>query len=584
MTAKKGGAIQPETKDEAIELNKKIMPATKENFDKAVNQEGERIKILQDKNLLINIVKEVQNNGVASEEDTIISIVIVANTRLVKNAGAESKNLMLSDETGVGKDFTVKLTLSVIIPEERHQHYTKMSPESFTYLHYKEDDWTWDNQVIHIEDITQNLLDCSTFKTMASGDNVAVVVIKQKAIEIPINGKPVLITTSHHVNPRDESLRRFPIGGLNASPQQTQNIKNKTAQKYSGRIKIEENEVLRDAIQFLLKAHKVVIPYAEIIQFFFPDDIIMRTHFRRFLDYICSSAVLHQYQREKTPDGELIANADDFMIARMVLIYTTSNPKMIPMSKEYREILEILQNKTEPMTINEILIECDKSKDWLYKNLPNLQTTGLIKISKKRDDQANKEVFTYQYSPEKNPNALPTWNEIGNQIHKIINKTNNTTKTTPPSLLERWFYSSEIKPIIPQHEDGFSLVLFGHNITFNRKVLLVFAVLGSFLKERNSKRYSRYYDDKDESKETEQKELPESKQQTPDQVNEIRQLSDFINTSKNKAGFVKKKSILSFVKCVLKKSNPDNYYNNLLQRGILTFYSGKGVMFTGGET
>ncbi|MCX6665125.1 MAG: hypothetical protein NT038_03555 [Euryarchaeota archaeon] len=71
-----------------------------------------------------------------------------------------------------------------------------------------------------------------------------------------------------------------------------------------------------------------------------------------------------------------------------------------------------------------------------------------------------------------------------------------------------------------------------------------------------------------------------SNKNTIDQANDTRKLQEFISASKNKV--VSKKAVISFIKCVLKKYNPDDYYSHLLQYGILTFYSGKGVMFTGG--
>ena len=137
----------------------------------------------------------------------------------------------------------------------------------------------------------------------------------------------------------------------------------------------------------------------------------MRTHFHRFLNYICSSAVFHQHQRDKTEDGKLIVTPDDYMIARLVLIYTTFNPKMIPMSTEYRELLQLLQESVEPMTVCDIYSKFYKSKDWLYRHLPRIVGMDLLVTDKKFDDVANKHVITYQYLPGQNPNAIPTWAE-----------------------------------------------------------------------------------------------------------------------------------------------------------------------------
>ena len=486
------------TEEEAINESKKLAKLRNKTITEKDAETVEKIKkTMADPNFLINTIKEIQKD-VAGEEDTIIALIIVATTRLVKNATPESRNLLLSDTTGIGKDHTTKKVIETIIPEEDHLHVTKMSNQAFTYWHANEKDWSWDEKVIHFEDITSDLLNCSTFKVMASGDSLTVVVKEQKSIEISVNGKPCMILTSHHANLEDEGLRRFPIGGLNDTLDQTKRIKDKISKTFTGRETYKPDIILRSAL-ISLDPYSVIIPYAELIQHFFPDDILMRTHYHRFLIYICASAVFHQAQRDKTEDGKLIPTPDDYMIARLVLIYTTSNPKMIPMSKEYRDILEILQKNVEPMSVAEIFLKCDKSKDWLYRNLPKIITTKLVIKSERLDERANKNINTYQYSPGLNFNAIPTWHEIQQKIEKIINKTKNTKKTDDENILEKWFYDNEIKPRKPKNkkDDGFSLVFLEHKIPFNRKVFSVFLVLRQYLRERDEKRYSKYFEERD---------------------------------------------------------------------------------------
>ena len=471
------------------------------------------ISILKKPSLLVDTTIEVKKE-VAGEEDAIISEIIVSNTRLVKGASPESKNLFLSDKTGIGKDHVTKKTLSVVIPKKDNVYVTKMSKEAFTYWHNNEPEWNWNEKVIHFEDITQSLLNCSTFKVMSSGGSYAVVVKDQKTIEIPINGKPVMILTSHHANPEDEALRRFPIGALNDSREQTKRIKDKVAKKYTGIEKNIPDNTLRNAVQSL-KPYSVLIPYAELIQFFFPEDVLMRTHFHRFLDYICSSAVFHQYQREKTEDGKLIATLDDYMIARMVLIYTTSNPKMIPMSKEYRDVLKILQENIQPMAVNDIFLKCDHSKKWLYKHLPGLTATKLIERGKQQSKDANREIETYQFA-DINPHAVPTWNKILIEMDKVIEKTEKTENTekntTEESDLEKWFLLNKKNAKKPKSTSAV-LHFSGGLKPLNRKVFSVFSKISCFLRQMDEKRYKKYY---------EEDELTEVKPSQYDKIREIR--------------------------------------------------------------
>lgn len=469
-------------KKTAEELNRSL-PTRKEFED----EEKKRISILQDPKLIINIVNEVQKE-VAGEEDTIISEIIVATTRLVKEAIPEAKNLFLSDKTGLGKDYVTKKTLQVVVPPKNLLHITKMSNEAFTYWHNPkyEPQWTWDDKVLHFEDITQSLLNCSTFKTMSSGGSRAAVVIKQRTIEIPINGKPVMFLTSHHANPNDENLRRYPIGGLNSTEAQTERIKDKIARKYIGEDQIQPDSDLQHAI-YTLQSYKVIIPYAELIKHFFPSDSIMRTHFQRFLNYICASAVFHQLQRQITK-GCILAEPDDYMIARLVLIYTTSNPKMIPLSKEYRDVIELLQGTGQELTINEIFLlpDFNHSKMWLYRNLPKLCSTGIIAKSHTYDENSHKNVDTY-YFADLNARAIPTWNEIVQKLKDSVN-TVNTVKTKKDSTEENtapiWFSQGVLKHVKT-----------GVLKQSNGKVLTVFTVLTAFLRKCNEKRYSKYYED-----------------------------------------------------------------------------------------
>ncbi len=471
-------------------------------------------KKMKDPNLLVDTVKEVQKE-VAGEEETIIAIIIVTSTRLVKNAIPESVNLFLSDKTGLGKDHVTKKTLVVVIPEDDHLHVTKMSKEAFTYWHAFEEEWTWDNKVIHLEDVPDSLLNSSTFKVMSSGGSHAVVVKDQKTIEIPINGKPCMILTSHHANPEDENLRRFRIGGLNDTKKQTRRIKNSVSEQYMFTKKTESDYILRSAVQSLDPEY-VIIPFAGLIQHFFPDDSLMRTHYHCFLDYICGSALFHQYQREKTEDGKIIATADDYMLARMVLIYTTSNPKMIPMSREYRELLEILQENVDPMTVHDLFLKCDHTQRWLYRHLPNLTKTGLVVKSKKDTEDSRKPVDFYQFSLELNAMAIPTWKKIiriVNKIYKEVVKSDNCVKCSNPSTEEdmvRDYICHALSNVSNDNErkeqlyqlTGLSFDAKSKLLHINEEQLTQMTDLSTFLRERDEVRYEKYYK---EPKPTEEK-------------------------------------------------------------------------------
>lgn len=271
----------------------------------------EEHQILTDPKLLDTIVEEIQGKRVVGEKETIKCIFIVTNCRLAKNIKPTSSNINVNDESGLGKDWIVKAVLD-ILPDNVVVYRTKITPELLTYWHNSkyEPDWTWNGKILYIEDISTTLLNSDVFKVFSSGGSKATVLIKQYPVDIIINGKPSMIVTSYHINPNNENLRRYPICFCDSSEEQTlgimkrQSIEDATGEIYS------YNPELMNAIG-KLKRVSVVIPFAEKLPYFFPKNHFMRTHYKRFLDYIKSSAALHQYQRERDENGNIIAIGED---------------------------------------------------------------------------------------------------------------------------------------------------------------------------------------------------------------------------------------------------------------------------------
>ena len=102
MPKKKGCTSKKAKHPRIVEAERKKTLAKKdEEFKQQI------LKKMADPTLLIDTVKEVQKE-VSGEEDTITAEIITTSTRLVKNAIPESTNLLLSDKTGLGKDYITK--------------------------------------------------------------------------------------------------------------------------------------------------------------------------------------------------------------------------------------------------------------------------------------------------------------------------------------------------------------------------------------------------------------------------------------------------------------------------------------------
>lgn len=303
----------------------------------------ELIEILKRKDLFNEITEKELDKKIVGEKKSRKVIFLCACGCLVKNCQIASFNLLVNDEAGTGKDYVTAKTLE-IFPKEMYIKKTRISPTVFTYWHNAkyEPEWTWNGKVFYTEDISETVLNSEVFKVMCSSGSSATVVIRQRAVDIPIKGKPVVITTTATSIPNPELTRRFEFLSLDESIDQTREIMKRHSKYAQKGLSQEYDEKYTNAIA-LLKRVDVVIPYAEKLHDLFPQDsIMMRTKYPRFLDYIKASASFHQFQRDKK-NGKIIANGQDYDIAREIIVKISSNRYMISLTRNQRKIVEFFE-------------------------------------------------------------------------------------------------------------------------------------------------------------------------------------------------------------------------------------------------
>lgn len=394
------------------------------------------LNILQDPELFNKITEQELDKKIVGEIPTRKVIFLCANGRLVQNHQTASYNLLVNDEAGAGKDYTTGATLE-IIPKEAYIHKTRISPAVFTYWHNPkfEPEWTWDGKVFYPEDISETVLNSDVFKVMSSKGSSATIVIKQMAVEIDIKGKPVMITTTATATPNPELTRRFVILNLDSSEDQTKAIMRRHSQYKKEGIVPEYNEDLIEAQRYLNRV-KVKIPFAELIDEHFPTkNIIMRTHYPRFLDFISASASFHQYQRAEDIEGFILAQGQDYDIARDCFLKLCSNKYMIPLTINQKKILKFFED--EP-SIRASVSQLHSSKmnfislANLQINLQNLAKYGILETSSQKDS-LNRDVEVYALSKGYNPNEkidLPTFDELMQKYNNNNNNNNNNNTIT----------------------------------------------------------------------------------------------------------------------------------------------------------
>ena len=376
------------------------------------------LSLLKDSNLFTFITESELSKKIEGEKESIKVIFLSMIGKNVKNAKLTSYNLLVNAESSSGKDHIVTSILE-IFPKDILINRARISPTALTYWHCYEDEpeWSWDGKILYLEDAGNNILNSEVVKLFCSSEIKSTIIVHNKAKDFTQVGKPILIITSASGNLHKENLRRFSVCDLDETDNQTKVIKRRQAEEVRTGNKIDyENYIIR--AMGMLKDVKVVIPFAtDKLADSFPNNIIIRTNFPKFLDYIKTSACLHRYQRDRNKKGEVIATKQDYEIAREVFNKIVSNPFMIPLTMNLKSIL----NKFKELKEKEQLISSYSASElmpyfswtdkWLKNQLDKLVEFGFLERHNEEREGVKKKVMCYQLK-EICDIKISSWEEV----------------------------------------------------------------------------------------------------------------------------------------------------------------------------
>lgn len=431
------GRLEGETEEEFAKKKElyrisQLSPRQQEAEKQQLAEDKEKqkaLEILKNKNLFHIITVKEMDKKIVGEIPTRQTIFLCAIGALcVEDASLAAYNALINSKSGAGKDHVTKNALK-IIPENKIVTRSRISPTAFTYWHNSryEPTWTWDGKICYLSDISNTILNHEVFKVMCTEGSTATVTVNNQAIDITINGKPALFITTASAMPNDEMLRRFPAIELDETINQTEAIMQREAEYAEKGLNTDYDPTIKKAL-CLLKRVKVRIPFAQKLRIAFPPKhMIMRTHFSRLLSYIKASTALHQYQRNYDSEGYLLAEPEDYDIARIALEKTTSNPFMIPLTTFDKRIIAVTKKESQFSVadiIHRITFMSEKS---LYVHLSKLADIGFFEVDKLKSERSDKPITVYR--PISFSISIPTWKEIcGNST--IASDTTNTSLTT----------------------------------------------------------------------------------------------------------------------------------------------------------
>ena len=185
-----------------------------------------------------------------------------------------------------------------------------------------------------------------------------------------------------------------------------------------------DKDILEAILQ--LERIKVKIPFADLLhRHFDSSQIIMRTAYTRFLDYIKSVCSLHQRNREYDEEGYFLSEKQDYDIAKMMIEKTTSNLNMIPLTKTQSNVHEIFKNlglKDTSLAELEDLKEIQElgySQIWIRKTCDWLVSKKFLERKSERREHSDKPLYLYSFI-NISKLKLPSWEELAKESKNSI--------------------------------------------------------------------------------------------------------------------------------------------------------------------
>jgi hypothetical protein len=283
------------------------------------------IEMLQDPRLLLRVIQDVQDLGVAGEEEMIATLYLTGTSRLLPRPLAT----MTTGASSSGKSYVLE-QVSMLFPNEAKFVVSTSSSKSFYYLPEGSLQHKWVIFGEQARTASEESEDVKrTLREMLSAGRIS------RAVSLANNGQisthvftqegPIAFSDSTtQTNQFAEDVNRTIVLHPDESSQQTRAILERLAEeRLGGRLSGDERTVrieTHHALQRMLKPMAIVVPFSPLLaQSMSVSNLEMRRGLPLFLSAIEASALLHQLQRPLDGQGRLVASCQDYVIVAELL-------------------------------------------------------------------------------------------------------------------------------------------------------------------------------------------------------------------------------------------------------------------------
>ncbi len=327
-----------------------LLPPPADNSKEADNAEAEGAyklarPLLEAPDLLERIEQMIRASGYAGDLTPPMLVYMAITSRLLERPS----NLAVIAPSAAGKNFAVDSVLA-LMPETAY-HMEKAG--SARAIIYSSADFEHRTVIFaEADSIPEDGPAASAVRNLATDNSMSYDVVERdeetgrhETRHIEKQGPTGLITTSTKRLREQLSTRMLAIS-ISDTPDHVREVMLAHAKSVNG-IKPDLDVAPYHALQRWLELtgeRRVTIPFAKALAQRVPADLIrMNRDFRQLLTMIQSVALLHQCQRERDPQGRIIATLDDYRMVRERLLDVFTAASTDGVTSSVRDTVEALR-------------------------------------------------------------------------------------------------------------------------------------------------------------------------------------------------------------------------------------------------
>jgi hypothetical protein len=341
-------------------------------------------EIAEDPKVLDRAVEAMHRAGLIDEDVNAKAVYTAATSRLLE----EPVSLVILGESSSGKNHVLKKALD-LIPEDNVLAYSSITENSLPRMGND-----LKNRVLCVYEVEglgegKALTILRTLLTEKKASKLANVPDGQNdwtPEELKAEGPVCFLTTSTSTDVHPELNTRLLVLQTDQTPEHRKRVLSAVARGRNG-ARLPEEELLKwHAFQQLIGMlpKKVVAPFMETVAELVPPVADrLRRDLGRVRNIVYTSALIHQYSRERDADGNIIATIDDYAVAYEIAaapimdsVEAGTSHVMARLISAVRELME--ESGEAPMTIKAVAAKISVDESVVSKQVKTAIRRGFL--------------------------------------------------------------------------------------------------------------------------------------------------------------------------------------------------------------